>query len=51
MEEGRERGRNVNCNQAAQHVKLDPIHTMPAGHEGSSNDYLLGIWKWERQNE
>lgn len=31
--------------------KLDPIHTMPAGHEGSPNDSLLGIWKWERENE
>lgn len=31
--------------------KLDLIHTMLVGHEGRSNDSLLGIWQMGRKNE
>lgn len=56
MEKGAEERRGSEggvCTAAIQpsSKKLDPIHTMPAGHEGSPNDSLLGIWKWERENE
>ena len=56
--EGQRKGRReemrVECKQRAGSPackKLDLIHTMPTGHEGSSNDSLLGIWKWEKENE